>query len=188
MNENNHRMAWIKRNTAALTFGAAVLLLLTGAALGAVADRRAEATPVQETGASDAVRVSDTAELLQTLTYSRCEHTVTRRLTAPVELYGLTLEEVTPLYPEWQITQFGAEEIHMTQRPELFCPDHLVLMADGAGRLCIFRNKYGDALALEKELDSELSSFPAAVQEELSLGMGFSTAEELSAWLESAES
>lgn len=181
-------MAWMKRNTAVLIFSAAVLLLLVGAALGTVASRRVEPAPAKEAGASDAVRVSETAELLQTLTYSRCEHTVTRRLTAPVELYGLTLEEVTPLYPEWQITQFGAEEIHMTQRPDLYCPDHLVLMADGTGRLCIFRNKYGDALALEKELESQLSSFPAAVQEELTFGIGFSTAEELSAWLESAES
>ncbi|MEG2702352.1 MAG: hypothetical protein RSA65_07025, partial [Clostridia bacterium] len=59
---------------------------------------------------------------------------------------------------------------------------------NGAGILCVFQNKYGDALALVNELELELSSLPAAVQEELRQGVGFATAGELEQWLESVES
>lgn len=176
-------------SAAVLLMSAAVLLLLTvfASALG----RRDSAQPdgsLQEVGGTEAVRVSDGAELMQTLTYTRCTHTVTRRVTAPVEVYGKTLEEVQPLYPDWQITGFSASEVAMSRRPDLFCPAHLVLMTGDNGKLCVYRNKYGDALALEKQLDADATAFPADVQEELKLGIGFGTEESLSGWLENMES
>ena len=132
--------------------------------------------------------LAEGCELLQTLTYTRCEHVVTRRVTAPAELYGKTLDEVAALYPEWRITEFGASLIKMEQQPDMFCPDHMVLMPNGAGVLCVFQNKYGDGLALVNELDLELSALPSAIQEDLRHGMGFSTLAELEQWLESVES
>lgn len=132
--------------------------------------------------------VAEGAILYQTLTYTRCEHEMSRRVTAPMELYGKGLTDVQALYGEWQITQFSPTEIHMEQQPDLFCPDHLVLMPDATGRLCVYQNKYGDSLALINELDLRLDSLPAVLQEELSVGMGFSGAEELEQWLESVES
>ena len=119
---------------------------------------------------------------------TRCEHVVTRRVTAPAELYGKTLDEVAALYPEWRITEFGAKLIKMEQQPDMFCPDHMVLMPNGAGVLCVFQNKYGDGLALVNELTLELDDLPSAVQEDLRRGMGFSTLAELEQWLESVES
>ena len=56
------------------------------------------------------------------------------------------------------------------------------------GRVCVFRNKYGDALALERELEMDAGQLPAAVREELAMGVGFDTAEEMEMWLESVES
>ncbi len=178
-----------KGSAAVLIVSAAVLLLLAvfAAAFGRGNDRQPQDALLQVGGAG-AVRVSDGAEVLQTLTYTRCTHTVTRRVTAPVELYGKTLEEVQPLYPEWQITGFSATEVSMSRQPDLFCPAHLVLMTGDNGKLCVYRNKYGDALALEKQLDAEASAFPADVQAELKLGIGFGTEEALSGWLENMES
>lgn len=187
MNRQKQPYLWLQKNTAALLFGAAVLLLFVGGFL-LMRGSSGEEAPLHQVGGADTVRVRDGAELMQTLTYTRCAHTVTRRVTAPVEVYGKTLEEVQPLYPEWQITSFSSSEVQMSQRPDLFCPAHLVLMTSPAGKLCVFRNKYGDALALEKELSTDVSTLPAAVQEELSEGIGFSTNEELSGWLESVES
>ena len=46
----------------------------------------------------------------------------------------------------------------------------------------------GDALALVSELSVSLSVLPAAAQEEVQDGLGFSTPEELEAWLENMES
>ena len=175
--------------TAALLFwSAAVLLVVTTVVLmltGADA-------PVQEQAArqvaNDGARVAEGCELLQTLAYERCEHVVTRRVAAPVELVGKTLQEVQPLYAEWTITDFAPKEIKMEQRPGIHCPDHMVLMPNGEGVLCVFQNKYGDALALVSELTTELKSLPAAAQEELREGIGFKTLAELEEWLESVES
>jgi hypothetical protein len=188
MDQQNYRAAWLKKNTAALLMGAAVLLLLIFGALLSRTGREAAEEPSRQVGGAEVVRVRDGAEVMQTLTYSRCEHTVTRRVTAPVELYGKTLEEVKPLYPDWQITGFSAQEVAMARRPDLFCPAHLVLMTDDAGNLCVYRNKYGEALALEKTLETDVSTLPAAVREELAYGIGFGTEEALAGWLESVES
>ena len=177
------------KSTAALVICAAVLLLLIAGAFAM--QRRGDAAPEEElrqVGGADTVRVSEGAELMQTFTYTRCAHTVTRRVTAPVEVWGKTLEEVEPLYPEWQITDFSAGEIAMAQRPDLFCPAHLVLMTGENGKLCVYRNKYGDALAQEKQLETDASTLPAAVQEELAVGIGFGTEEALAGWLENMES
>ena len=61
-------------------------------------------------------------------------------------------------------------------------------MPDASGVLCIFENRYGDALALVRSLDTPLSSLPESLQEELRQGKGFDSVEELERWLENAES
>lgn len=147
-----------------------------------------EAEPSSPADAVNEVRLSDRSELIQTFTYTRCEHSLKRRLTAPVELYGKNLREVEALYPEWRITAFSAAEVSMEKQPDLFCPDHLVLMPNAAGILCVFENKYGDALLLVRELELPLDALPAAAREEAEQGLGFSTREELEMWLESVES
>lgn len=182
----NEKASFFKRHSFWILLSAAVLAGLAAAILLLPGD--ADAPPAQAAGNAQTVTLSEGSELLQTLTYTRCDHVVTRRVTAPVELYGKTLEEVAALYPEWQISEFAANLVKMEQRPDLFCPDHMVLMPDGAGYLCVYENQYGDALKLVRELDIEVSSLPAAVQEEVLMGVGFSTAEELDMWLEGVES
>jgi hypothetical protein len=54
--------------------------------------------------------------------------------------------------------------------------------------LCVFQNKYGDALALLKELDLLLTELPENVQTELRQGKGFDTIEDAEKWLEGADS
>lgn len=181
----------LKKNTVLLLMSIAVLLVIAAVTLLLPGSGNAPEAPGEDArraAAGEAVTVAEGAELLQTLTYTRCEHVVTRRVTAPVELYGKTLEEVQALYPEWKITEFSAKEVAMEQQPDIFCPDHMVLMPNGAGVLCIFENKYGDALALVNELETDIRSLPAAIQEELRQGVGFSTLAELEQWLESVES
>ncbi len=188
MDSNNARKKPLKRTSTLIILSAAVLLIIAAAyMLMTLPDT---STQVNEAvgAANDEVKVGDNCVLLQTLTYTRCEHVVTRRVTAPAELAGKTLADVQALYPEWQITDFSPAEIKMTQTPDIHCPDHMVLMPNGAGFLCIFQNKYGDGLALVSELQTELSSLPAAAQEELVQGLGFSTLAELESWLESVES
>lgn len=172
----NHRAWLMALCTAALLAAAAAVSL----------PHPAETPDAQ--ASAERLTLEEDSELLQTLTYTRCEHTVTRRLTAPVELYGKTMEETAALYPEWRITEFSPKLVKMERQPDLFCPDHMVLMPNGAGYLCVFENKYGDALALVKELDQPVSELPDAVQQEVRAGMGFDTVEALEKWLEGADS
>lgn len=176
-------MLWVFLGAAALMIIAAITLLLPSSSTAP-----AELPPARAADSAGDVRVQEGCELYQTLTYTRCDHVVTRRVTAPVELLGKNRDDVAALYPEWRITQFGPKLIKMEQQPDLFCPDHKVLMPGGDGMLCVFENKYGDALALVKELDLPLTALPAAGQEDVEQGMGFSTLEELEQWLENMES
>ena len=184
MNKNPlfSRPAFWLAAAAALALAAIVLLL------PASSTDSESMPPVSPADAATETTLSEGGELLQTFTYTRCEHAVTRRLTAPVELYGKNLKEVEALYPEWRITAFSPVLVTMEQQPDLFCPDHLVVMPNAAGMVCVFENKYGDALALVRELELKADQLPAAVQEEIVRGLGFSTAAELEMWLESVES
>lgn len=173
--------------TRPLLMALGVMAMLIAAALLLTPSSAADDMPSAEAQA-DAVTPQEGCELLQTLSYTRCGHTVVRRLTAPVEIYGQPLDGVQAMYPAWRITEFGAKQIKMEQHLQMYCPDHMVLMPDGAGMLCVFENKYGDALALVKELNIPLKSLPAAAQEDVEPGLGFSTPEELEMWLESVES
>ena len=76
----------------------------------------------------------------------------------------------------------------MEQTLALYCPQHVVLMPDEGGMLCVFQNKYGDALALVKELDLLLTELPDDVQQTVRPGKGFDTIEALEQWLEGVDS
>lgn len=165
-----------------------ICLLAAAAAILLWPASTAEPIPAEQADTSDAALPAEGCELLQTLAYTRCGHRVVRRVTAPQEVYGKTLENVQAMYPDWRITEFAAKLIKMEQEPDMYCPDHLVLMPDGAGMLCVFQNKYGDALALLNELSIPVKDLPAAAQEDVAFGLGFATAEELDQWLESVES
>ena len=123
MSDRNAERNPLKRNTLLLLLSAAVLLAIAAATLLLPGSATApdELPPAQAVDAGDVTRVAEGCELLQTLTYTRCEHVVTRRVTAPAELYGKTLDEVAALYPEWRITEFGASLIKMEQQPDMFC-------------------------------------------------------------------
>lgn len=127
-------------------------------------------------------------QLLQHLSYAPCGHQLTRRQTIPQELAGADMAALTDAYPDWQITAFSPGEVVMARQIGLHCPEHLVLKPDEGGLLCVFRNKYGDALALEKELNLPIGDMPDELQDKLRQGMGFDTLEALEKWLESAES
>ena len=180
MNKFFSRPVLMALGTAALLIAAALLLTPSAAT--------DELPHAEAAGQSGTITPQEGCELLQTLSYTRCGHTVVRRVTAPVELYGLPLADAEALYPSWRITEYGSGQIKMEQRLQMFCPDHVVLMPDGAGMLCVFENKYGDALALVSELNIPVKSLPAAAQEEVQMGLGFSTPEEMEMWLESVES
>ena len=85
------RSPWWLIGAAVLLIAAAVALLWPSESLAPAQEEQ-----LQSAAADQAARLEDGAELFQRFTYTRCDHVVTRRVTAPVELYGKTLEEAKP--------------------------------------------------------------------------------------------
>ncbi len=127
-------------------------------------------------------------QIIQHMTYAPCGHDLTRRQVIPTELVGQNREALSAAYDAWQITSFASAEVVMEQTLPLYCPQHVVLLPDESGMLCVFQNKYGDALALVKQLDLLLTELPDEVQQSVRTGLGFATIEELEQWLEGADS
>ena len=141
-----------------------------------------------QVGADTAARLAEDCQVIQTLTYAPCGHTVTRRQSLPPELRGKTRADAEAAYDPFLITAFSAQALEMEQALDMYCPEHVVLMPNESGVLCIFENRYGDALALVRELETLLHDLPDSYQEELRPGKGFDTLADLEGWLESIES
>lgn len=168
-----------------LTLLAMALLLIVGLTPRSANAPEPEAARVG--GESSMLLAADCA-LVQHMAYEPCGHEITRRQALPPELAGKTRADLEAAYDGWQVTSFSAAEVTMTQRLNMYCPQHMVLMPDDSGMLCIFENKYGDALALVEELNLPISDLPDSYQEEIRPGKGFSTQAELAQWLEAADS
>ena len=169
------------------TLGALAVLLAVGLAPDEAAAPGPEPSVAQVDSAAGVTLAAD-CQVVQHLIYTPCGHELTRRQPLPEELVGKGRAEAEAAYDLWQITSFSATELAMEQTVEINCPEHQVLMPDASGVLCIFENRYGDALALVRSLDTPLSSLPESLQEELRQGKGFDSVEELERWLENAES
>lgn len=170
-----------------LVMTAALLLLLY---FGLKPER--VAAPSREDGAltaSDAAaRLSAEGEMTQHVVFSPCGHELTRRQRFPQELAGMTKDELAAKYSQWVITGFSPAQVSMERAIDLYCPEHVVLMPDESGQLCVFRNRYGDALALVRELSLPMSDFSDETQEQLRFGLGFDDEDALEKWLESVQS
>lgn len=158
----------------------------------ALAPRSAEApAPLPDAAqvrSDTAAALSADCQMVQELTYLPCGHQVTRRQTLPGELAGKGRDALEAAYNAWQITSYASAEVTMTQALDMYCPQHVVLMPDEGGQLCIWQNKYGDALALVEELDAAVGELPDAVQNDVRAGKGFDDRDELEKWLENVES
>jgi len=144
--------------------------------------------PANQAGAMPDTLVKAGCQIIQQISYAPCGHSITRRMDVPTELAGKTRADVEMAYDQYRVTEFTPEEITMTTELNLFCAAHVILMPDESGVLCIFENKYGDALLMKKSLDLATGDLPDAIAEEVRRGKGFDTIEALEQWLESMES
>lgn len=141
-------------------------------------------SPARE-AAEGGVQLSKESEILQTMGFSRCGHSVTRRITAPGNLAGADFASVQQYYDLWQIEHFEERQVMMKREIPLFCPMHRVLTVNEAGQVVLTHNQYGDGMAVLKVYDRFFSEFDASRQDALVLGMGFESQEEAEAWLAS---
>lgn len=185
-----HATAYIDRRQ--LILGTLTLLCMAALMIVGLTPRTANAPdadpPAAQAGSDATALMTKDCQIIQTLTYTPCGHEIIRRQSLPEELVGKGRTALETTYDQWQITSFAPAEVRMVQALDMHCPEHLVLMPDDSGTLCVFRNKYGDALALVSEMNILLEELPDAVQEELRPGKGFSTQEEIDLWLEANDS
>ena len=117
--------------------------------------------------------------------FSRCGHSVTRRIKAPAALSGADFAGVKGYYDLWQIDSFQRDQVVMNRVLPLFCPLHTVLSCDEAGNVVLCENMYGDGMAVKETTPYSLSDFDEACQEQLLLSLGFDSREDALAWLSS---
>ena len=142
------------------------------------------ATPPPAVGAAEqGARVVSGCEIIQTMAFSRCGHSVTRRVYAPETLIGADFAGTQAYYDLWQIESFSPERVEMRRELALFCPIHTVAGVNEAGEVVLSRNMYGDGMAVVKETGVALDSLPDGTQAELLLGRGFDSVSDAEAWL-----
>ena len=185
--------AYLNLDLRSLVTGTAVLvgmalLLIIGLTPRTAAAPDADLPDAALVGSDTAVTLTAECQLIQHLSYTPCGHELTRRQTLPTELVGKGRTELEAAYDLWQVTSFASGEVTMAQALDMYCPEHVILMPDESGMLCVFKNRYGDALGLVRELNVPLSELPDELQEALRVGKGFDNEEDLDRWLESNES
>ena len=128
-------------------------------------------------------KVEAGCEVTQTMGFTRCGHSVTRRITAPERVIGMDFSAFQEYYDLWQIESFSSTRVAMSREISLFCPMHQVLTVNEAGDVVLSQNQYGDGMAVLRTYPISLSQFDEETQEALRLGLGFDSEEEAAAWL-----
>ena len=173
------RLAWL---TAAAV--AAALLLLPRDAQAPVQEKAEDApTPPAASVAGDGQRLKKDCQIMQTMAFSRCGHSVTRRVTAPEALLGADFGAVRDYYEAWTVESFSPDKVAMQREIDLYCPMHAVLSVNDAGEAVLTWNVYGDGMAVEKTYALTLSDFSAGDRQALIRGIGFDSREEAEEWL-----
>ena len=136
-----------------------------------------------EAAAESSLAAGENCYLLQSMAFSRCGHSVQRRVALPGDMAGSGLSQIQKRYELWKIEEFQSHQIVMRREIELFCPMHKVLMADEAGQIVLAENVYGDGMAVIRVYDDMLSRFEETEQDQLLMGMGFENQAEAERWL-----
>ena len=178
------RLVWI---TAAAI--AAALLLLPRAAQAPVNEKAEELpTPPAASAAGEGQRMAEDCRIIQTMAFSRCGHSVTRRVSAPDALTGADFSAAREYYDVWSIDSFSPGNVTMHREIDLYCPMHAVLSVNEAGEAVLTSNVYGDGMAVEKTYTLTLTDFGLEDRQALLRGIGFDSRAEAEGWLESKAS
>ena len=143
-----------------------------------------EETPAPAAAVSEhRERIGKGCAVIQTMGFSRCGHSVTRRTAAPEALCGADFSAAQAYYALWHIESFAQDQIAMSRDLPLYCPMHQVLGINEAGEVVLCRNEYGDGMAVKKSCGALLEDYDEETRQALVLGIGFDTEEEALKWL-----
>ena len=143
---------------------------------------RTESASESASEGGDTVRAG--CEIIQTMGFTRCGHSVTRRVAAPSGVIGANFSEIQGYYSLWRVESFSPEQVTMTREIDLFCPMHAVLSVNEAGEIVLTHNVYGDGMAVDRTYPNSIGDFDEETQRKLLLGIGFDSPEDAEAWLD----
>lgn len=164
----------------AMIFVAFVLLGVTGAK--APVDEGAALPESTSLPAAEQETIADNAQVYQTMYFTRCTHSVSRRTQVADAIRGASFEDIRAYYDEWNILSLSKERVEMDRQIELYCPMHKVISMDYSGQVVLSENRYGDGMAILKVYEGYVPE--EKVKEQLIAGQGFDTEEEAEKWLE----
>ena len=174
-------------HAALLTAGAVILILGLTTETAKAPESNPPALSVSPPPAASVseqgVMVAPNCEIIQTMAFSFCGHSVTRRIAVPEALVGKGFEAVQQYYDLWQIESYAPEHIDMRREIPLFCPIHTAAGVNEAGNVVLSRNVYGDGMAVIRDTGKALEDFSPEDREKLLLGIGFDSGAEAEAWL-----
>ena len=147
-------------------------------------DQAAENRISAESASEEGVSVRSGCEIIQTMGFARCGHSVTRRVAAPSGVIGANFGDAQAYYSLWHIESFSPDQIAMTREIDLYCPMHAVLSVNEAGEIVLTHNVYGDGMAVDRTFNKSIGDFDEETQRKLLLGIGFDSREEAEAWLD----
>jgi len=149
-------------------------------------ENRAEARRSLDASKGETERIRAGCQVTQTMLFTRCGHSVTRRVQAPERLAGQGFSQAQAYYDLWQIEEFSPDNMRMSREIDLYCPMHRVLTANEAGEAVLTRNVYGDGMAVEKTYpDADVTRWNEQDREKLRLGIAFDMEKEADAFVAS---
>lgn len=139
--------------------------------------------PVRPADAGEG-RTAAGCQVIQTMRFSRCGHSVTRRVGLPEALAGGDFQALRDYYSLWRVDSFSPDAVSMSRDLDLYCPMHFVLGVGETGEIALGRNVYGDGMAVQQIYgDKSLEDFSEEDRDALRAGLGFDSREEAEAWL-----
>lgn len=141
---------------------------------------QATALPVAEVP-----RIDADAQVYQTMYFTRCGHSVSRRTDAAKQVQGADFDQVRSYYEMWTVLELTENRVEMERQIALFCPMHKVLSLTEAGQVVLSENRYGDGMAILKTYDAVIKD--EETRNLLIAGQGFDSEEMADLWLQERE-
>lgn len=75
-------------------------------------------------------KVSPNAELIETIHYTKCGHTLTNKEEVPKEVVNLSEDDFKEKFDDWKVDFFSEKEISISKEVSSTCPEHYIVGVD----------------------------------------------------------
>lgn len=131
-------------------------------------------------------KISPNADLITTVYYGKCGHTISNCIEVPIEIVNMNENEIRERYEEWKINYFSEKEIAIYKENEGTCPEHYIV-GSSEGVINIYRLNESGEEELYETTSVYIEYLPEKDQQELQNKIEIIGKENLYALLENYE-